>query len=278
MYEGFDPYFDPSAEQEKDLTIFKQQGVAEEFLDRMYNAEADDLWFPTLDELKEANVVHEVVNPSDIMSFSSYQVSSAEVSNGLLEIPVYRTIKKYDLQTFNKISKEIESQIGKGVSLVEIKEATQQYVTVLLEPLIPITSNNALIQMTEATVQTLRLLEQEDPILCLKMTYPEQYGSLVTTAHLSREQLDPMLEALNTIIVDAYEKENPSVNLQLAENTIDNVVLAMGDNAYYLEPTGLQDREDYKRACDAIIEFYELILAEDTNTAGNALRWAFSED
>jgi len=147
-----------------------------------------------------------------------------------------------------------------------------------LEPLLPITSNNALIQFAEITVQTLRLLEQEDPILCLKMTYPEQYGSFVTTAHLSREQLDPMLEALNTIIVDAYEKENPSVNLQLAENTIDNVVLAMGDNAYYLEPTGLQDREDYKRACDAIIEFYELIVAEDFNTAGNALRWAFSED
>jgi len=110
------------------------------------------------------------------------------------------------------------------------------------------------------------------------MTYPEQYGSLVTTAYLSREQVDPTLEATNAVIVDAYEKENPSVNLQSAENTIDNVVLAMGDTAYYLEPTGLQDKEDYKRACDAIIEFYELILAEDTNTAGNALRWAFSED
>ena len=87
-----------------------------------------------------------------------------------------------------------------------------------------------------------------------------------------------MLEAMNTIIVDAYEKENPSVHLQSAENTIDNVVLAMGDNAYYLEPTGLQGKEDYKRACDVIIEFFELILAEDYNTASNALRWAFSED
>jgi len=277
MYEGFDPYFDASAEQEKDLAIFRQQGVAEEFLDRLYITAEDDLWYPTLDELREANVVHEVVNPSDIMPFPSYQVSSSEVSNELLQMSVYRSIKKYDLQTFNKIVKELESQIGKGVSANEIAAVGVQYLQAMAGPLLPITSNNALILFTEAVVDTLRLLEP-DPILCLKMVYPAQYGSVVATEYLSREQTMLMMEAINTTIVDAYEKENPSVNLQSAENTIDNVVLAMGDNAYYLEPTGLQDKEDYKRACDAIIEFYELILAEDTNTASNTLRWAFSEN
>ena len=84
-----------------------------------------------------------------------------------------------------------------------------------------------------------------------------------------------MLDALSRLIIDAYEKETPVVDSKAAEQIVLKVVLQLGEDAEYLEPLSLQNREQYKRHCDAVVAFYEFILREKTSTAGNALRYAF---
>lgn len=48
---------DPAAEQERDLELFRQAGVADWFLDRMFQERADGMWFPAPGELVSAGVV-----------------------------------------------------------------------------------------------------------------------------------------------------------------------------------------------------------------------------
>jgi len=59
-------YFDIGTEQEKDLRIYRRQGVSEDFIERIFLADQDDLWYPTVDELLESGAVHDFVNPSDL--------------------------------------------------------------------------------------------------------------------------------------------------------------------------------------------------------------------
>ena len=61
-----------------------------------------------------------------------------------------------------------------------------------------------------------------------------------------------------------------------AEELMSRVVVELGDDAGYLEAQGLKNREEYSKACKAIISFYELILQSNKTTAGNGLRYAFS--
>jgi hypothetical protein len=141
----------------------------------------------------------------------------------------------------------------------------------------PRSSNEALIRFAKATVDLLRKLEQKDPILCLKNLYPEQYGAVNVSRYVSNEEMMPMMDALSSVIVDAYEKKNPRVDRKAAELLMQRVVTRLGSYADHLEPSGLQNREQYKKHCDAMIKLYELILTEDTTTAGNGLRFAFSQ-
>ena len=84
-----------------------------------------------------------------------------------------------------------------------------------------------------------------------------------------------MRDAVSHVIVDAYEKENPVVDTQAAERLMEKLVLELGEDAEYLDPLSVQNRGQYIRYCDAVAAFYEFILREKTNTAGNALRYAF---
>lgn len=52
------PAFDIKEEQDKDRRLFEAQGIAAEFLDNIFAARPEDMWWPTVDELRAGGVVH----------------------------------------------------------------------------------------------------------------------------------------------------------------------------------------------------------------------------
>jgi len=53
------PSIDVVAEQAKDMAIFEQQGVSPEFLDKVFIQPPEEMWWPEIDELINAGVVHQ---------------------------------------------------------------------------------------------------------------------------------------------------------------------------------------------------------------------------
>ncbi len=52
-------------EQQRDLDVFKRQGVSEEFLKIMFQKQADSIWFPPHQQLLEAGVIHYLTITND---------------------------------------------------------------------------------------------------------------------------------------------------------------------------------------------------------------------
>jgi len=285
-YEGFDAYVDIKEEQAKDLLLFRQQGVKSEFIERLFETSHDDLWYPTIDEMLDAGVIHGIVNPSDLLpieyAFTSKEIAEAslEIEEALLDIPLYKTIKQYDPDTYREIMVVIDELIKKGATLIEAQHAGANLLEPLVFSTILRTSDEALIQYVKTFVVGLKKLREIDPILCMKALYPQQYGSISFAKYLSNDESMSMLDAMSKIIIDAYEKNNPCVDTEAAELLMEKLVLKLGEDAYYLylELEGLQNTDDYGRHCDTVIKLYENILEEDKNAAGNILRYMFSSE
>lgn len=275
-YKNLGVFVDIKKEQQQDLLIFQRQGVTSEFLERLFNTRHDDLWYPTTQEMLDARVIKGIINPSDLTPVV-YRETIKDFSEAFLNISAFKTIQRYDPETYKRILAALDDQIKKGASQIELQGVIAGYVTTIATRTMPGSGNEALIRFARAMVDLLRKLEQKDPILCLKNMYPEQYGSVNVSRYLSNEELVPLNDALSSVIVDAYEKKNPPVDTKAAELLMERVVTRLGRHADHLEPSGLQNREQYKQHCDAMINFYELILTEDKTTAGNGLRFAFSQ-
>ena len=56
------PNLDIETEQQKDRALFAEQGVKTWFLEKLFLKAADDMWWPTHQELLTANVVHQINN------------------------------------------------------------------------------------------------------------------------------------------------------------------------------------------------------------------------
>jgi hypothetical protein len=56
--------------RERHLMIFDGQGINLKISDKANNTPFDDMWYPAVSELIEAGVVHEIINPSDLIPSS----------------------------------------------------------------------------------------------------------------------------------------------------------------------------------------------------------------
>lgn len=278
-YKSLGTLVDLEAEQAKDLLIFQQQGIQSEFLEKLFGASSDDLWYPTVDEMLDAGVIHGIVNPSDLLPVE-YSFSSEEFNEAFLDIPVYKTIQKYNPDAYREIMVVFDELIKKGATQIELQHAIANSIEPLAFAALTRTSDEALIQFVQAIVEKLKKLREIDPILCMRMLYPQKYGVLDFSKYSSDDGKSQMRDALDKIIIDAYEKNNPLVDVdtEAAELLLEKLGLELGEYADYLELGGLQNKDDYKRHCDAVIKLYELILNEDKTIAGNALRYMFSQD
>jgi ATP-dependent protease ClpP protease subunit len=279
-YEGFDAFVDMEEEQGKDLLIFQRQGVKSEFLDKLFDTSSDDLWYPTVDEMLDAGIIHGIINPSDLLplEYSSSSFNSEEYNEEILDIPVYKTIQKYEPALYNKIKVELDEQIKNGATQIELQRSVANIIKPLVIGALPRTSDEALIQYIQTIVEKLKKLGEIDPILGMKMLYPQQYGVLDFSKYSSDDGKIQTMDALDKVIIDAYEKNNPPVDTEAAELLMEKLVLKLRQYADYLELEGLQNTDDYKKHCEAVIKLYEYILEEDKIAAGNILRYMFNSE
>jgi hypothetical protein len=262
------------------LLLFQQQGVKRDFLDRIFHTDRDDLWYPTVDEVLDAGVIHGIVNTSDLLpiEYSSISKEIVETDEVLLDIPFYKIIQKYEPEIYRKIKAELDEQIKKGASLFDLQRAGANILEPLATSLMPRTSDDALIQFYQIVLVGLTKLKEIDPMLCLKAIYPKQYGSVSLSQYLSNDEVTSMLDTFSRIIIDAHEKDNPVVDADAAELLLDSLFIELGEHANHLEFGGLQNRNDYERHCDAVIKLYETIIMKDKVTAGNLLRYMMSPE
>jgi hypothetical protein len=139
------------------------------------------------------------------------------------------------------------------------------------------TSNEAAIGYFKELIHNLKKLEKEEPFLCLKSICPDEYGYIYLFKYI--DEPNQMIDAMNKAIVNAYEKDNPAIDVKAAELLLTKLTNKLGNDANCLniETQDLQNSKQYKQHCDVVIRFYELILSEDKAEAGNALRYLYSQ-
>jgi len=164
-----------------------------------------------------------------------------------------------------------------GASIIEMQQEVGNYMQLILGRVLPITSDEALVRFAYETTGVLKVLKNKNPILCVKNLFPEKYGSLEITKYLLREEMEPMLDALNLIVVDSVNKNNPTIDIVNAEKLMEEAILHLGDEVIYLEGSDLKNKDDYSKTCSAFINLYDFILLNNNKIAGNGLRYMFTD-
>ena len=262
-------------EEELDRELFLNKGVSRDFVLDMYRARSDDMWFPSMSALLEANVIDEVVPPSRFMTQKNGALQGSYLEQ-LESVAAMRAVRKYEPEVFQKLLDELERASSNGASPIEIKQLIGMYVESLAGAAMPRTSNKALLAFAESLVLMLKDLNSKSPITCVKYLYPAQYGPAGSAYNLSAPLMDRMLEALNLVLVDSYSFEVGVGDFGEGEATITRISSELADELSESESRTMTSQEDYAKTCNTVITYYERILEEPPDQAAKAIRFALS--
>ena len=277
-FQSLAPYADIQAEEEKDRRIYQAQGIDPDFIDKIFRTKQDDLWYPSLEELLQAGVINEVVDPSDLMSLAH---GSADAVSGfrseLEESPIVQTIKMYEPEVHKALVDSVMSASSRGVTAIEVQEIARRHIEALAVKSLSKTSTKALLSFVRETVGLVHSLEKKDPILCIQYLHPDTYGAMLFAHHTTADQAAAMSDALDLVIIDSYQAPHPQIDATSAQILIEEIVLKLGDDAYYMVGQGLQSSAEYSKSCLVTAKFYELFFTYDEAVAANGLRYMFGQ-
>ena len=267
---------DMADEEAIDRGIFERSGVAVAFLDQMFDASSKDMWYPTVDELLEANVVHAVVEHSQIAPPAEL-IEATEARDlaerALGKFPVYESIRKHEPELYEEMANAFADKLASGGSAAEFGAMGRAYLGPLTARLLPKTGDEEIVGFTRVLVETLRELEEKDPLGCMKFLYPGQYGPSGVSRYVDEDLSERMLSSMNDAIISGFEGEADAIDVAAAEAVIEDLWEPLGDEIAYLDTSYLRTRDDYARHCSAVALMYESILSKELAAASNALRY-----
>lgn len=267
---------DMNKEQKKDLKIYQNQKIKQSFIDKLFLAKHDDLWYPTINEMLNANVIHATVNSSSLIPADYNNLSIEDVIKAIDKISLYKVIKKYEPEMYKNIIASFDTQLKNGASMVQIQQAAVKQLEPLASKYLPLSSDKALITFAHEITKVLTKFDSLEPVFCMKYLFPEQYGALNIAKYLTREEMMSVNDALSFMVSESFESKRKKVDTKQAEMLFEKLVPQLGDDVKYLDGPPLKNKAEYSKACNTFIKLYKLILLNETEVAGNGLRYIFS--
>lgn len=209
----------------------------------------------------------------------SIRVGAAE--KALLEIPAFQAIKQHDPATYATILAELRAGLARGLEEDQLIAQVKPKVEQLVVERLPKASDPALVAYIRTMVQELRELNRKDPNLCYQFLFPQQYGALNASQHLSPEILQADLAALVQVIeTSARAPQSPPPAEEVAAD-LQAAVGALEQQHGAGAVAALQNLHDpavpRAKGCALTADLYDHVLALPPERSGKVLRFMFSQ-
>jgi ATP-dependent protease ClpP protease subunit len=285
-FHGFSSVFDGAVadysneqDQRETANLYREAGVSETFIEHMFSASKNDMWYPAFAELMENSVVHGETSTVEIAADNKHGTTDKqEIEGFLLEHEAYRLIKQYEPVLYQELLVKMENLLNNGASMAELQRNIGNYVEQIAVASMVRASDETLEKFVQILISSGRKIVAQDAFACMQYFFPDQYGNADIRRFLERDDFDELNDVFAVIIRDAYTRPMPDIDIKKGETVINDTVKIIGDDVRYLDPANTHGAEDYKKACDVMISFYEEIMRHDRKDAVNALRYLFASE
>ena len=205
--------------------------------------------------------------------------SQREIQKSLSQISAYEVIAKYDPKAYEQIGQEILNSLKNRESQDEASDRARRRVAELVSGYIPRASDDAILRYLKAMVKEMEELAGKNPELCYQFLFPQKYGAVDVTEHLSSETQREDLAALAEVIRTAVEQPQSPPDSSVAETSL-KMVLNQFTQLHGEDTLLLKDPfapgVDKGKACGLIASLYKEILKLPEKESSLVLRYMLS--
>lgn len=202
-----------------------------------------------------------------------------KIEDELLTMPVFLALKEHDPATYGGIIEEFRNGLAQNKDRAELIAQIKPRIEQVVQKRVPVASDEAVVAYVSVMAREMRELLKKDPMLCFKFLFPQQYGSIDISKHVSGELLRQDLAALTGVIKSSSEQ--PQAIPELEDVAADLEVAVSQLQRLHQEDVVLLDKlgdasVDKAKACGVAADFYEIIIGLPADKNGKVLRYMLS--
>jgi hypothetical protein len=285
---GFHQYSFPgfTEEQFKEAYLKEKKfmiavGVDPTFSEKAFTTPANDMWYPSHAELLSANVVTRITDGKEFGSTPITTVTDLiKLEEHFLSIPLYKDLKEFEPAIYQALIMDAKLRFSQGTSELEIIAYLKKHIVKMVEKRLPIAPDKDLVAYTRIMVAEIRELTAKDPNLCFQMLFPEKYGPINLSDHISKETLTAELSALSALIRNSARSPQKTPGKAEIAQYLDPIFLKLhdiyGEKVLYFDDPN-NSKVSKKDACQMIADVYDLILTLHDGQSGPTLRHMFAQ-
>lgn len=259
---GFHRYRSPghdNSEAEVSMAIDRREltarGVPAWFIDRAYTTPHAEMWRPTITELTIASIVTGELDskgrrrpPLDVRASIAAQLDGS---------PIFAAVRSVEPAEYEALLDTLEHGLRRGTPLHDVAARARPLIGGIVARYLPTASDEAIVQATAVSLDTLHALLSQSPSACLDYVRPRRAANVLNS--LPRELRRRESEAL-AAIVESGAQGAPQGDGEAVDADLDAVYgelrAQFGDEANVLGRLDSPDVEP-RVACRVVTALYE---------------------
>jgi hypothetical protein len=253
-----------------------ERGVPEDFIKHALSTPASSIWYPTLEELKQAHLITAVVDETRFgqTGIDGWQ-DPVKLERDILAVPLFAALAKAEPQSYEQFKNSYIADIQAGIPQ---QEAAAKLHSLLRTKIIPTYLRYGfdapLVTYWRTQIEEMRELRVRDPKSCLQFMHLSANRpniSQLISPEAEKADLDALVQLLNS-----GKGESTSVSKAAVQPAFYKVALrAEQEMAGSLELIfkGTITTATPAQSCDAMVTFYQAVLSLPTQEAGPLLKY-----
>lgn len=199
----------------------------------------------------------------------------------LLALPAFPAMKQHDPAVYDALMSDLRAGILEQQSEEELLARVKPRVEQLVQERVPLASDDAVVAYMRIMIREMRELNRQDPDLCYKLLFPQQYGAINAFTYLPKDLVEADSAALAQVI--RTSAESPQLIPDEAEIAIDLSAVVDGLWARHGENTALlQDLHSptasRELGCNLVADLYDGVLALPLQRSSKLLRYLLAQE
>jgi hypothetical protein len=257
------------------LSIYREAGIPQAFLDRVASTDSDNMWYPSSRELEEAGVINRVSLGGETSAIGFVKgTSRRELEFAFRELPMMRSLEKHFPGTIEEAVQAAWLERNQGGVDAAVSSAARTVVGERYPKILAAADDASLDEFAKIMVAQFRAARDISVEACGKLLAGELNISQVLSPSLVRRELDWALAALSAPrlvarapVDDAQFQHHMSQATSVLTAEDLDVISDLGGSTHPPE-----------RQCDAAIALYERIGGLPDEQRHLLLRGMFQED
>ena len=265
-----------AAEDQRSLML--AAGIPTSFVSRALTTDSSSMWYPSVEELLELNVVTGTVDQYKfaVSGFGSV-VTADEFDQQFGKIPLFAAVKKTDPRTYAEFIRQFQNGFVAGETEGSLTDALRAKVLPLVRSNLQFADDKILLKMGALMVAELSALSGKDKRLCYQYIYGgDLQGNIIQ--FLPAELIDQELALNEQVLLTAEPRAKPDPKRidKLWEAIGSNLNTRFGDKVQLLtqKEIPLSRQGDY---CDVGMGMYQEIMKRSPADTVILLRDTFKQ-